>query len=225
MSIRSILVPLALGVLISAAAAEDVRGTASVVDGDTLIIGPATVRLFGIDAPESGQSCQDGGGKNYRCGKSATDRLQELTAGKDVLCSGSERDQYGRLLGLCEAASVKLNALLVREGHAWAFVRYSTAFANEEREARAKKIGVFAAENEPPWGYRARRWEAASRTEPDGTDKDCPIKGNISRKGERIYHLPWQLDYGRTRIDTGKGERWFCDEGEAVSAGWRKAMR
>lgn len=205
--------------------AEDARGTAVVVDGDTLRIGGTTVRLFGIDAPESGQSCATAGGKTVKCGELASERLRELTTSKDVTCSGAERDQYGRLLGYCEAGGIKINATLVREGFAWAFVRYSTVFEGEERQARAKKVGVFAATNEAPWDYRAKRWESASRTENDGLAKDCPIKGNISRKGERIYHMPWQLDYGRTRIDTAAGERWFCDEREAESAGWRKAMR
>ena len=50
------------------------------------------------------------------------------------------------------------------------------------------------------------------------------IKGNISGNG-RIYHMPGQYDYARTRINTGKGERWFCSEAEARAAGWRAAKR
>lgn len=52
---------------------------------------------------------------------------------------------------------------------------------------------------------------------------NCRIKGNINRKGGRVYHLPGERDYSRTRMDKGKGERWFCSEEEAVAAGWRKA--
>lgn len=51
----------------------------------------------------------------------------------------------------------------------------------------------------------------------------CLIKGNISRNGERIYHVPGQKWYSRTRIDESYGERWFCTEKEAREAGWRKA--
>jgi hypothetical protein len=52
----------------------------------------------------------------------------------------------------------------------------------------------------------------------------CPIKVNISRTtGERIYHLPGQRYYSRTRIDLSSGERWFCSEDAARAAGWRKA--
>jgi hypothetical protein len=53
---------------------------------------------------------------------------------------------------------------------------------------------------------------------------DCIIKGNINRKGERIYFRPGQLDYGR--IDMAKpGKRWFCSDEEAQAAGWRPAAR
>jgi hypothetical protein len=45
------------------------------------------------------------------------------------------------------------------------------------------------------------------------------IKGNISSSGERIYHVPGQRYYDKTRIDVLQGERWFCTEQEAIAAG------
>jgi micrococcal nuclease len=52
----------------------------------------------------------------------------------------------------------------------------------------------------------------------------CIIKGNISYKtGEKIYHVPGCQSYSQTVITESKGERWFCTEGEAIKAGWRKA--
>lgn len=54
----------------------------------------------------------------------------------------------------------------------------------------------------------------------------CDIKGNISSKtDEKIYHVPGQRDYKKTKISPEKGERWFCTEEEAIAAGWRKAQR
>lgn len=50
----------------------------------------------------------------------------------------------------------------------------------------------------------------------------CLIKGNVSARGERIYHPPGCRYYGATRIDPARGERWFCSEQEAVAAGWRR---
>ena len=58
-----------------------------------------------------------------------------------------------------------------------------------------------------------------------GRRKGCAIKGNVSRAGDRVYHLPGSRDYGRVRMDKGLGERWFCSEREATVAGWRRAGR
>ena len=51
------------------------------------------------------------------------------------------------------------------------------------------------------------------------------IKGNIDRKGERIYHVPGGAYYDRTKIDPAKGGRWFHTEEAARAAGWRPAKR
>ena len=51
----------------------------------------------------------------------------------------------------------------------------------------------------------------------------CAIKGNISRNGERIYHVPGDRTYDRVQMDKGRNKRWFCTEEQAVAAGWRKA--
>jgi len=51
----------------------------------------------------------------------------------------------------------------------------------------------------------------------------CPIKGNINRKGVKIYHAPGDPDYEATAINEERGERWFCTEKEASAAGWRAA--
>jgi len=44
------------------------------------------------------------------------------------------------------------------------------------------------------------------------------IKGNISKSGQKIYHLPNQRFYSST-----KPEEWFRTEQEAINAGYRKA--
>jgi len=57
--------------------------------------------------------------------------------------------------------------------------------------------------------------------EPSGSS--CEIKGNISSKQEKIYHMPGCGSYNQTKIDEAAGERWFCSEQEAVDEGWRRA--
>ena len=56
----------------------------------------------------------------------------------------------------------------------------------------------------------------------NSSGSQCLIKGNISNKGERIYHPPGCRYYNSTVIDPKRGERWFCSEQEAVAAGWRR---
>ena len=56
-------------------------------------------------------------------------------------------------------------------------------------------------------------------------DTGCPIKGNISSRGERIYHVPGGAYYSRTKISPAKGERFFCSEAEAEASGWRASQR
>lgn len=60
----------ALALQCEPAIADTLSGAPRVVDGDTLEFGSERVRLFGVDAPESKQSCKDRGGKDFPCGVS-----------------------------------------------------------------------------------------------------------------------------------------------------------
>ena len=193
-------------------------GHARVVDGDTIDVDGVRIRLEGIDAPESGQRCKRRIIGRWACGTAATQALEKLVEGKTVHCEHSGHDKYGRTLAVCNAGDIEINAWMVRHGLAWAFVRYSQAYVGEEAAARRERIGIWQADTQTAWDYRAQRWTAAATQEaaPDG----CAIKGNVTKNG-RIYHMPWSPWYVQIRIDTGKGKRWFCTEAEAVAAGWR----
>ena len=98
----------------------------------------------------------------------------------------------------------------------------STDYVSDETAVKAACRGVWRGEFvEPSRWRRGERLEAAAASNAG----DCRIKGNISRKGTRIYHVPGGAFYARTRIDTAKGERWFCSEAQAQAAGWRRAKR
>lgn len=206
------------GVLAGPTAARAITGPARVVDGDTIDIAGMRVRLEGIDAPETGQSCDRRDGSSFDCGLAATRLLTELTHGRDVTCEERGRDKYSRTLAVCFAGGVELNGEMVRHGLAWAFVKYSHSYVAIEAEARALRIGIWDGDSEPAWAYRARSWQVAGQTAPAG----CAIKGNVSRNGH-IYHLPWSPWYGKVSVDERRGERWFCSEAEAIAAGWRPA--
>lgn len=219
-----VLVCMLLWSLAHSAVAEDVHisGHASVVDGDTLDVGPIRIRLNGIDAPEVGQTCGRSAGGEWDCATAASNRLEALIAGGVVDCIALEQDPYGRVVATCRsAATADLGRALVEEGLAWAFVRYSKVYVAEEGKAQAARLGIWQGAAEAPWDYRENRWARAAAASPH---PGCPIKGNISvGSGERIYHTPWSPSYERTVIDESKGERWFCNEAEAIAAGWRPA--
>ena len=65
-----------------------VSGRARVVDGDTLDVGAVRVRLHGVDAPESRQSCV-AGGRRWACGERATRALAERIGGRDGCVRGA----------------------------------------------------------------------------------------------------------------------------------------
>lgn len=196
-----------------------IRGRARVVDGDTLDIAGQRVRLEGIDAPEINQSCVGNSERQWLAGRAAAAALSRWVRGHAVTCRRTGYDVYGRALANCRAGDRDLNAAMIEGGLAWAFRKYSRTYVREERRAREARLGVWAHTCQTAWDYRARRWKAVAQKAPDG----CAIKGNITRNG-RIYHMPWSPWYGRTRIEVAKGERWFCNERQALAAGWRPAL-
>jgi endonuclease YncB( thermonuclease family) len=193
-----------------------VEGRAKIIDGDTLKIAGTAIRLLHIDAPESGQSCGA-----TPCGAAATAHLAGLVGNGPVACNGTRIDTYGRLLAVCTSARRDLNRQMVLDGHAMVFRRYGDVYDQEEQQARSARRGIWATpETVAPWDYRAEKWTNSAQTAPRA---NCPIKGNITADGERIYHTPYSRWYDRTRISPARGERWFCDENEARTAGWRAA--
>ncbi len=197
---------------------SDVAGTATVIDGDTLEIAGEKIRLEGIDAPESAQTCGRAKGGTWACGQDAADALATLVARRRVTCRSKGFDKYDRMIGVCSVDGTEINAEMIRRGLAWAFVKYSTTYVALEQEARGAKVGIWQGQSEAPWIYRENRWKVAEQRAPDG----CAIKGNITQNGH-IYHLPWSPWYHRVKVDPAQGERWFCSEAEAQKAGWRSA--
>lgn len=186
-----------------------------VIDGDTLELDGTTYRLNGIDAPEFGQTCNGPSGK-FPCGADALEKLVTLTQDAPITCDPIANDPYGRIIATCSANGEDLGAAMTASGFAWAFVKFSDVYVAQQAEAKAASLGIWSGDNQPAWEFRDEAWNTAKEASPDG----CPIKGNISRNG-KIYHPPWSPWYNRTRISLSKGERWFCDEAEAVNAGWR----
>lgn len=152
-----------LGLLLLAlalpAGAQTLFGVVSrVSDGDTLTVGEARIRLYGIDAPESRQECQDARGRAYRCGDSAEVFLARLApVGSSISCGIRDTDRYGRLVAICsvaQRAGSDLGRELVLAGWAVAYRKYSDRYVAEEIAAKHGKRGIWAGSFEQPEEWR-----------------------------------------------------------------------
>jgi endonuclease YncB( thermonuclease family) len=95
----------------------------AVTDGDTVKFGRQRIRLFGIDAPEKAQSCDDG---KWFPGPLATKALITFIAGRPVSCHQVDYDyKNNRPVAVCFAGKDDLQALMVSAGWAWAYTAFS----------------------------------------------------------------------------------------------------
>ena len=125
------------------------QGIALVVDGDTIRVGDAKVRLADMDAPELGQPM----------GPAARNHLARLCEGRQVRVRVRVQGTgyYGRLIGTVHVGPVDVNRRMVRDGYAYVNPRYSRRYVDEEHAARRARRGVHdGASREKPWDYRKR---------------------------------------------------------------------
>jgi endonuclease YncB( thermonuclease family) len=217
---------LALGAPIALAQLA-VRGYARVLDGDTLDVQGVRIRLFGIDAPEKTQTCTLATGASWPCGSAAQEALERKLGNRRVTCQRRDVDTYGRVVAVCRLGSEDISAWLAGAGWVVAYRQFSDDYVDEEAAARRARLNLWKGSFELPADYRRRERQEAERpaaSEP-ASGSHCRIKGNISRSGERVYHVPGGEFYAQTVITPAAGERLFCSEQEARAAGWRRAQR
>ena len=92
--------------------------------------------------------------------------LSDQVKGQEVEARCFEKDRYGR--SVCELFrhGTSVNALLVREGWAWANQASNKRYLRDkslidlEQQARSARRGLWAAANRvPPWEWRKVCWE------------------------------------------------------------------
>ncbi|GAA4890047.1 thermonuclease family protein [Tessaracoccus lubricantis] len=216
----------------AAAAVGGLVRVAGIIDGDTIdvrIDGVRTrVRVIGIDTPERDD-----------CGyQEAASAMQSLVQSRDVRLESDptqgDTDRYDRLLrhvftadGVNVAEEI-ISRGLGREYTYAAPYKYVDDHLAAQADAQQQGLGLWGS---MCGGAQPEDTQAAvaplapvAPVAPGGAG-DCVIKGNINREGERIYHVPGQEYYDRTKIDVVDGEQWFCTPEEAEAAGWRPAKR
>ena len=125
-----------------------------VIDGDTIILNSKKIRFHGIDTPEIRQKCKNDKGFVYACGLRATKELIKIIGKNKVICKKKTTDRYGRSISVCFVNGKNINSLMVKNGWALAYRKYSRDYVKDEEEAKKKKIGLWAGEFIPPWKWK-----------------------------------------------------------------------
>jgi endonuclease YncB( thermonuclease family) len=220
--------------------------SAIVKDGGTLQLGDVTYRLDGIDAPELDQMCIDEHADGWSCGAEARDQLSRLIGSRQVRCEdlGLGTTYRKRHIGICtvEGETASLNQLLVQQGFALNFEPYARGrFRNDEAGAKDNRRGLWKGCFVAPQEFRRGRKDGALLGKSCRADKDrdiraalfpdnptmpsgCSIKGKFAVRARvtgnlGVYHLQGCRSYPALTTP----DRWFCSEGDAQAAGFRKA--
>ncbi|WP_259060962.1 thermonuclease family protein [Salinibacter ruber] len=140
-----------------------------VTDGDTFGVrrsagGEVTIRLHGIDAPETSQPG----------GRAATQAARQYIGGQNVRVQVEDIGRYGRAVAHIEAEGGGLGAMLIGDGLAWHYREYApneTEYRRLQRQARNANRGLWSqASPIPPWEWRDR---TSGPSETAARDRDC----------------------------------------------------
>lgn len=125
-----------------------------VIDGDTIWVtdtaGKHKIRLEKIDAPERDQPY----------GHESTQFLESLIYDLQVEVQWTDKDQYGRILGIVYFNGEDVNLAMVKNGYAWhySFNDNTLEYAEAEKKARQGRRGLWAAESPiNPYEWRKAR--------------------------------------------------------------------
>jgi len=174
-----------------------------VIDGDTLVLeGKTRLRLRCVDAPSI----------EFCGGPEAKKALEELVSGKKVLVKEKIIDVKGRPMALVYVNGILVNQEILKAG--WGRFHSDNVSVREElkttsERARKHSLGIFSE-------------KCRQRENPD--NPECNIKGNIDKsENTRLYYYPGCAQYDFTIVEKDIGEKWFCTEEEAKTAGFTKA--
>lgn len=139
----------------------------NVYDGDTILMttreqSKLKVRLYGIDAPESGRPEQSHA-------RVARRTLMYKIMGREVVAEIVESDKYHRAVAVIRYQGRDINREMVSEGMAWAYRQYlqgpyASQYIDAEDRARARHKGLWREPNpRPPWEFRRIHGESGKR--------------------------------------------------------------
>ena len=149
---------------------ENLSGRALVIDGDTLNVRGKIIGLRGISAPGPQQSCLNAAGESYACGKASAKALATHIGSAVVTCETQGSDEHGRILAICRKGTEDLSAWMTAQGHATANRQASSAYVTDEKQAWAKRRGLWAGVFDDPSVRQRFSYSAVNQvvaTQPD----------------------------------------------------------
>jgi endonuclease YncB( thermonuclease family) len=128
-----------------------------VIDGGTVRYNGATVHLWGIDAPEKGQTCSDG----WPAGGMVADYLAGLIHNRSLACElKPSASTPGRTYALCKVDGQDLSAAMAGAGMARSYAPQTQDYTVQESNAMISVLGLHAHDCMKAWEWRSRRLPA-----------------------------------------------------------------
>lgn len=140
----------------------EVTGTAQAITGDLITINNLDIRLYGIDAPEIGQTCWNVRGVAYDCGIGARNMMTRILNDRTLHCVIFAERQDGAAIGTCRLDTEEgtdLGRVMVLIGWAFADRALSDRYDRSEGVAQADRAGVWSGRAQRPSIWRNERRE------------------------------------------------------------------
>lgn len=131
------------------------RGPATVLNASHLEVAGQRFKLYGIDAPDVDETCENAEHKEYPCGVEARDELGRLVNGQTVICQPRGPNQINEMLALCTIGQTDLARAMIDAGWAVADRGRTLYYENAEEKARTAKHGLWQGRFVPPPNWRA----------------------------------------------------------------------
>ncbi len=133
----------------------------AITDADSIRSDSKRLRLYGIDAPELDQFCEDRFHAQYACGRQAADFLRSIVRpGDNLYCEHIDTDRYKRLVVRCFHDGQDISDMLVRSGWALAYREYATDYIEAEQFAKQAGSGIWQGAFIWPSDWRRQKRQA-----------------------------------------------------------------
>lgn len=131
-----------------------VYGSVRVISGDTLEMYGRVFQLFGVAAPAVNQTCANGQGRAYNCGREAAAWLKSWIEDAELECRVIQQDTKGNMIGTCSYGPYDLGAALVNSGWAVAYTKYTDVYYPYEIQAQQNRRGLWQGTFYKPWDWK-----------------------------------------------------------------------